>query len=124
MSPLTSNGASSVGTGQGGAVSSLFDLCTGHVASSYLRNPSPTANLHVDMLKPARSIPGCFLLEAWIDSVDGKKVLVKGELSSVNKKGERVICDVSTQAICGCLCFLDIFPERSRVHPDVYVADH
>ena len=57
LSPIASNGAKSVGTGQGGAIASLFDLATGHVASSYLRSPSPTANLHVDMLKPARSIP-------------------------------------------------------------------
>ena len=57
LSPLASNGANTVGTGQGGAIASLFDLATGHVASSYLRSPSPTANLHVDMLKPARSIP-------------------------------------------------------------------
>lgn len=110
LSPLCGNGAHSVGTGQGGAVSSLFDLATGHVASSYLGNPSPTANLHVDMLKPARSIPGCFKLEAWVESLDGKKCLMKATLSN----GETgVVYDTAESLI------IDVGGKRGRVSDDL-----
>ena len=58
MSPYTSNGGEGVGSGQGGAISSLFDYATGHLASAYIKAPAPTAYLNVNMKRPLRKIPG------------------------------------------------------------------
>jgi hypothetical protein len=109
VGPYTSNGARRVGTGQGGAVSSLFDLATGHVASAFLENPSPTAFLHVEMLKPARSVPGVWRLDVWIDRVEGKKVYVKATIGD----GKGKIFDTAESLI------IDIGKKTGRVTSDL-----
>jgi hypothetical protein len=64
--PYTSNGGDTMGVGQGGAVSSVFDLITAQLGGIFVRGRTPTVKLEVVLKKAALPIPGCMKLEAWV----------------------------------------------------------
>eukprot|EP00931_Biecheleriopsis_adriatica_P043694 TRINITY_DN24969_c0_g1_i1.p1 TRINITY_DN24969_c0_g1~~TRINITY_DN24969_c0_g1_i1.p1 ORF type:complete len:207 (+),score=32.43 TRINITY_DN24969_c0_g1_i1:33-653(+) len=66
--PYTSNGSVEIGTGQGGAQSSIFDLLCATVAS-------------IGQQAPVTPIPGLFRAEAWIDRIEDRKIIIKAKLT-------------------------------------------
>eukprot|EP00747_Dinoflagellata_sp_TGD_P172098 gnl/TRDRNA2_/TRDRNA2_207764_c0_seq1.p1 gnl/TRDRNA2_/TRDRNA2_207764_c0~~gnl/TRDRNA2_/TRDRNA2_207764_c0_seq1.p1 ORF type:complete len:241 (+),score=40.41 gnl/TRDRNA2_/TRDRNA2_207764_c0_seq1:66-788(+) len=101
MAPYSGNGGKRIGTGQGGAVAALFDMATGSLASAYVGRPSPTANLHVDMRKPARPVPGVWRMDVWIERTEGKKILVKaticrGGSNTIMMEASSLIVDIGS----------------------------
>lgn len=80
--PYTSNGGPKVGVAQGGAQASVFDNMAATVANQAASRKvgGPTASLSVKMLKPGREVPGLFRADAWVESVDGRKLTVRRPL--------------------------------------------
>ena len=81
FSPYTSNGSRRIGVGQGGAISSIFDVMTACLAALYVQGRTPTAHIDVRLRKPTTPIPGAFLFEARIDQDVGSRVIVEAQLS-------------------------------------------
>merc|ERR1719232_943395 len=76
-----------MGVGQGGAISSVFDMVTLEAAGRYLQARQikvtiVTASITVNFRKPVTPIPGVFKFESWVDRVEGSQIFVKAELSN------------------------------------------
>jgi acyl-coenzyme A thioesterase PaaI-like protein len=80
--PYTSNGAQTMGVGQGGAISSIFDSVTAQLAFLHARERLATAELKVRMMRPVVPVPGVFRVVVWVIRDEGDRVYLRAELSS------------------------------------------
>lgn len=79
--PYTSNGANTMGVGQGGAISAIFDSITAQLAFLHARGRLATASLSVRMLRPVTPVPGVFRVTTWVTRDEGDRVYLHAELS-------------------------------------------
>lgn len=93
LGPYCSNGDTTMGVGQGGAISSLFDLITAQLGSMFAQARTPTVRIAVDLKKPAVPIPGVFKCEAFVEKEENNRIYLRGEFG--NGKDVFATCQVT-----------------------------
>merc|ERR1711908_170176 len=98
LGPYCSNGDVKMGVGQGGVISSLFDLITAQLGSMYAQARTPTVDIAVKLQRPTVPIPGVFKIEAWVEREDDahNRIYLKGQLSDGSDASKPFdVCDVT-----------------------------
>ncbi len=95
LGPFCSNGSTTMGVGQGGAISAIFDLFTAQLGSIFAQARAPTTQINVSLKRPTTPIPGAFKVECWVEKEENNRIYLKGELTDGKGGKPTATCEVT-----------------------------